>query len=84
MKMVERIEEYVDKRTTQTAQLNININERPDSLDIGTPSKGGNAKIYFNAEKPEEAKKLIESIIKLRVFAQQEMEKAIGQQVSGQ
>jgi len=40
--------------------------------------------IYVDAERPEEAKKLIESIINLRVFAQREMDKAIGQQVSGQ
>jgi hypothetical protein len=26
----------------------------PDSIEIGTPSKGGGLKIYFNASNPEE------------------------------
>ena len=30
-----------------------NINENPDSLEIGTPSKGGAIKIYGNFDEPE-------------------------------
>jgi hypothetical protein len=29
------------------------IDERPDSISIGTPSKGGEIKIYFNADDEE-------------------------------
>ena len=36
------------------------INENPDSLEIGTPSKGGAIKVYGDFNKPEEfEKKLI-------------------------
>jgi len=31
-----------------------NIDERPDSIEIGTPSKGGAVKIYFNADDSKE------------------------------
>ena len=39
--------------------------EYPDSLDIGTPSKGGNIKVYFNASDKEDAEKRISNAIDL-------------------
>jgi len=42
--------------------------ENRDSLEIGN-SKTGKFKVYFDAGKPDEAKKLIESAIELRDFA---------------
>jgi hypothetical protein len=47
----------------------VNKSERPDSLDIGSPSKGGAVKVYFDASKPDEAKILIDNAIKLRSYA---------------
>ena len=45
------------------------INESMSSLDIGTPAKGGNIKVYYNANNLEEAKKLVDNAIKLREYA---------------
>ena len=36
-----------------TASIVKHINENPDSLEIGTPSKGGAIKIYGNFDEPE-------------------------------
>lgn len=33
--------------------------DRPDSIEIGTPGKRGALKVYFNASRPEEAEQLI-------------------------
>lgn len=47
------------------------INDRPDSITIGTPSKGGEVKVYFNATMPEqEIKNLIDQAFKAREYAQ--------------
>ena len=33
--------------------------DRPDSIEIGTPGKGGTLKFYFNAARPEETEELL-------------------------
>jgi hypothetical protein len=43
--------------TEQTTILNRTA--RPDSIEIGTPSKGGVLKVYFDASNPEEMMELI-------------------------
>lgn len=49
------------------------VNDRPDSIEIGTPSKGGSVKVYFDASKPEaEQHKLIDAAIKARAYAAQQ------------
>jgi hypothetical protein len=35
--------------------------DRPDSIEIGTPGKGGALKVYFNAARLEEAVQLVEN-----------------------
>ncbi len=35
--------------------------DRPDSMEFGTPAKGGTLKVYFSAARPDEAAKLIEA-----------------------
>lgn len=48
-----------------------NKDSRPDSITIGTPSKGGEVKIYFNATMPEqEINALIDAAFKARAYAQ--------------
>jgi len=47
--------------------------DRKDSIEIGTPAKGGSVKVYFNAGKPEQAQELIENAIKMRAAAQRAM-----------
>lgn len=46
---------------------------RKDSIEIGTPAKGGAVKIYFDANKPEQATELIENAIRMRAVAQRAM-----------
>jgi len=44
------------------------IIERKDSVEIGTASKGGALKVYFDATDPEQAKTLIDNAIKVREY----------------
>lgn len=47
-----------------------NKENRPDSITIGTPSKGGEIKVYFNAtSKPEEINALIDAAMTARSYA---------------
>ena len=54
---------------TDEPQTTIKKIERPDSVECGTPSKGSALKVYFDATKPEEAKKLVEDAIKIKSYA---------------
>lgn len=40
----------------------------PDSIEIGTPSKGGSLHIYFDASDLSEAQQRIENAVKARQF----------------
>lgn len=51
------------------------INESMSSIDIGTAGKGGNIKVYYNANNLEEAKRLIDNAIKLREYANEQLNK---------
>lgn len=47
-----------------------NKESRPDSITIGTPSKGGEVKVYFNATMPEaEINALIDKAMAARSYA---------------
>jgi len=46
-----------------------NKENRPDSITIGTPSKGGEVKVYFNAARPEEINALIDAAFTARAYA---------------
>jgi len=50
--------------------INKIIHENPDSLEIGTPSKGGAIKVYGNFNQPEEFKKKLEKAEEVRKYAQ--------------
>jgi len=54
------MEETINKQKT----------ENPDSIEIGTPSKGGAIKIYGNFSNAEEFKKKIDSAKEVREYAQ--------------
>lgn len=52
-------------------QIHRHINDRPDSITIGTPSKGGEVKVYFNAASDvQEIKNLINQALSAREFMQ--------------
>ena len=46
------------------------VTENPDSIEIGTPSKGGAIKIYGNFADEESFKKKIDAAKKVREYAQ--------------
>jgi hypothetical protein len=48
------------------------VNDRPDSIEIGTPAKGGCMKVYFNADdSPELTRVRIQKVADARKFAQE-------------
>lgn len=49
----------------------IQISENPDSIEIGTPAKGGAIKVYGNYSDPDTFKKKIEKAVEVRSYAQQ-------------
>lgn len=46
------------------------INENPDSIEIGTPAKGGGIKVYGDFSKPDEFKKKIDNAVEVRKYTQ--------------
>jgi len=51
-------------------QIHRHINDRPDSLTVGTPSKGGEVKVYFNAKATAaETNALIDAAFAARAYA---------------
>ena len=41
----------------------------PDSIEVGTPAKGGVFKVYFDASKPDETKIRIDNAAKALAYA---------------
>jgi hypothetical protein len=56
------------------------ITENPDSIELGTPSKGGAIKVYGNFDKPEDFKKKIDNSIKVRQYAEAQIKIKFGEQ----
>jgi hypothetical protein len=50
------------------------VNDNPDSIEIGTPSKGGAIKVYGDFSKPEEFKKKISQAVEVRQYANAKLE----------
>ena len=53
----------------ESIQKHITVNENPDSIEIGTPSKGGAIKIYGNFDNKEAFKKRIDAAKEVREYA---------------
>ena len=54
-------------------QTHTHKNDNPDSIEIGTPSKGGAVKIYGDFADPDGFVKKIENAKKVRQKAQEEL-----------
>jgi hypothetical protein len=52
------------------------VTVRPDSLEIGTPSRGGSIKIYFDSGDPVDSERRIREAFRLREIAQGLAERA--------
>jgi len=44
-------------------------NPRPDSIEIGSASKGGVIKIYFNADNLDKARELVDHALVIKSYA---------------
>ena len=53
--------------------INIHRTENASSLELGTPSKGGAIKVYFDADKLEDAKRKIDNAIIIRQYANEKI-----------
>ena len=53
------------------------VTVRPDSLELGTPSRGGSLKIYFDSGDPVDSERRIREAFRLREIAQHLAEKAV-------
>ena len=51
-------------------RVNKVIKENPDSLEVGTPAKGGAIKVYGDFSKPDEFQKKIDDAVRVREYAQ--------------
>lgn len=55
----------------------ITVQETPvfqDSIEIGTPGKGGSVKIYFDAGRPDDAERRIRKALELREMTREIVE----------
>ena len=53
------------------------VDRRTDSVEVGTPSKGGALKVYFDAANPAEARQLVDEAIAIREYAQSKITPAV-------
>ncbi len=53
--------------------IHVNRTENPDSIEIGTPSKGGAIKVYGNFTEPDDFKKKIDNAIEVRKYFEAEI-----------
>jgi hypothetical protein len=54
--------------------INKIVNDAPDSIEIGTPSKGGATKVYGNFSKLEEFKTKIDNAAEVKAYAQAKLQ----------
>ena len=57
----------------ETTTIQRVINDNPDSLEIGTPSKGGAIKVYGNFENKEVFKVKIDTALEIRGYTNQKV-----------
>ena len=55
------------------------LDEKRDSLEIGTPGKGGAIKLYLDYANLEDAKKRIDNAVEARRYANEKMNSGGGQ-----
>ncbi len=53
--------------------LDATVDLEPDSLEIGTPAKGGGVKVYGSFSRLEEFKAKIDAALEARAYAQQKL-----------
>ena len=58
-------------------EINVKSPENPDSINIGSASKGGALKVYFNSNNVEEAKKKMDNAKEVKDYTNTIMERPI-------
>ena len=61
------------KELVDVEKARATVDRRKDSVDIGTPGKGGNLKVYYDASNVDEAKGLVDNAILVRQYAQEKL-----------
>jgi hypothetical protein len=56
------------------------ITENPDSIEFGTPSKGGAIKVYGNFDKSGDFQKKIDNALSVRQYAEAQIRIKFGEQ----
>jgi hypothetical protein len=69
---IKRIENEA-KRGYVQQHVHKNVDEFPDSITIGTPGRGGEIKIYFNALDVSAAEEKLIQAFKIRKIAQEQL-----------
>ena len=78
-KAPEEIEYFeIDKGNIQLHK-HTNVDEFPDSIEIGTPSKGGAFKVYGNFDDKKTFEEKIINAMALRKFMQDAYERSLGE-----
>lgn len=52
---------------------NVHQHDNPDSIEIGTPAKGGGIKVYGDFNNPDDFKRKIRNAKEVKQYAQQEL-----------
>ena len=66
----EEKQDLINRGFLEREQIITNKTQYPDSINIGTPGKGGDVKVYFNASNKVEAKQRIENAIEMCQLAE--------------
>lgn len=77
-RMAEEVEKWVAKVVDENVKMahghavstTHHVNDRPDSIEIGTPAKGGAIKVYGDSASPDAFRERIDEMVKLREYAQ--------------
>lgn len=65
-----QVQNQVQNPVQNPVQITRHVNDNPDSIEIGTPAKGGAIKIYGNFDDPEAFKKKIDVAKEVKQYAQ--------------
>lgn len=62
--------EIIKEDKTMEESVQKVVHENPDSIELGTPSKGGAVKVYGDFNKPDEFMKKIDNAAEVRKYAE--------------
>ena len=73
----EIVDDLLASQSQTYASITRYVNDNPDSIEIGAPSRGGAIKVYGNVDDPEAFKLKVKEAFKIRAYAQELEERGI-------